>query len=519
MIAETPGYQSVRAYGHAMPVIPGRRNDALPIHRRSRLVVASLAPLALVLGPAGSAVADPPDYTLTVGIPAGESPAATIDNRLASGGGQVLTEQLLGLGDPTDYSHSRFGAAMLVQDLDVDGFDDLVVGAPSTPHPGLQRAPGTVYLLFGTSTGISAARAVTLPVPSEVQDGDEFGAALSLTFRTTEDDSISEFRDLWIGAPGHDVAGRSDAGAVYRYTLSSAGVPAFVEAINQDSPLLPGAAEAGDRFGEVLAASAGNALIVGVPHEDVGRAQDAGIVQQLRIDPVSYALIAGSGWSQNNAGVAGTAEAGDRFGASMTENAAVVGVPGEDLGRLQDAGAVQLFTVTPKSWLAPSSTYNQDSRGIPGVAEAGDRFGAAVQIGAYQCESDAVAVGAPGEDIGSAKNAGSVTLAPPLSSDVTRKDCPATMFSQGHGLPGAAETGDELGTALGELPGDVNDEESMRDVLLAGIPGEDVGTTATGRDVGRVVVGIGGISRPGRGYGFQRGDVENLRYGSYFPSR
>lgn len=93
------------------------------------------------------------------------------------------------------------------------------------------------------------------------------------------------------------------------------------------------------------------------------------------------------------------------------------------------------------------------------------------------------------------------------------------VFSQGHGLPGAAETGDELGAALGELPGDVNDEESMRDVLLAGIPGEDVGTKPTGRDVGRVVVGIGGISRPGRGYGFQPGDIENLRYGSYFPSR
>ena len=496
-----------------MSAIEGRRSVAPPARHRRHLIVAASA-ATLLLGSAGAAAADPPDYSLTVGIPDREAGPGLIDNRLRTGGGQILSEELLGLGDP---SGSRFGAAMLVDDLDDDGFDDMIVGAPGTPD---REQKGTVYILFGTSTGISAARAVTVPQPASVQGGDEFGTALSLTFRTEDDGSTPEFRDLWIGAPGHDIGSQGNAGAIYRYTLNASGTPAYVQAITQDSSLVPGTAEAGDRFGEVLAARAGNGTIVGVPGEDIGRAVNAGTVQQLPIDPSSHALIAGRGWNQNTAGVAGTAEANDRFGASMTEYAGVVGIPGEDIGRLKDAGAVQLFTYNQGDPLVPSGAWNQNSPGLPGVAEAGDRFGTSVGIGIYQCElGNSAAVGAPGEDVGSIKDAGSVTLALIPHQGTSFTDCPPQALSQGHGIPGAAEAGDQLGYALGELPGDLNDEEALRDLLLVGVPGEDIGTKPEGSDVGRALVGVGSTTQTVKSYGYQGGNVEGLLFGLHFPSR
>ena len=54
-------------------------------------------------------------------------------------------------------------------------------------------------------------------------------------------------------------------------------------------------------------------------------------------------------------------------------------------------------------------TFSQDSAGVPGVVEAGDRFGRSldtVRVGGTR----RLAVGIPGEDVGSASNAGSVQL-------------------------------------------------------------------------------------------------------------
>jgi hypothetical protein len=55
----------------------------------------------------------------------------------------------------------------------------------------------------------------------------------------------------------------------------------------------------------------------------------------------------------------------------------------------------------------------QDSRGAGGAAEAGDRYGAAIDVfGAFTTEPIVVvAIGVPGEDVGRAKNAGALAYA------------------------------------------------------------------------------------------------------------
>jgi len=493
-----------------------------------RRTMTGLAVTALVLGPASVAVADSSqDYVLTVAVPSriqdGTVRAGAIDNRTSRFNRQLLTEPGDGYDDVNNWDTARFGAAMLIDDLDDDGYDDLIVGAPGMPdNRQALPVPGAVHILFGTEFGISQIRAQRLATPARA--GDEFGSALSLSTRVNRaDGTTSPVRDLWIGAPGHDVDGKADSGAVFRYSVDAAGVAEYIETVDQDSPLVPGVAEAGDRFGEVLAAYSANGTVVGVPHEDVGEARDAGTVQRLRTDPDTDAVVAGEDFNQDAPGVPGTAEKGDLFGTAVTGRGTIVGVPGEDVGSRQDAGMLQHFDFrSAGNSLVPRAAYTQNSPGVPGVAEAGDRFGAAVSYGIFQCdEHSSAAIGAPGEDVGRVQDAGSVTLLyVPDGSGVTLKDCPARTLIQGRGLPGTPETGDQVGAAVSRRPGDPDRQDATRDTVMVGVPGEDIGTKADGKDSGRAVAATGG-GNDGRSpisYRYQNGDHRGIRFGSYFVS-
>lgn len=85
-------------------------------------------------------------------------------------------------------------------------------------------------------------------------------------------------------------------------------------------------------------------------------------------------------------GVSGAVEAGDRFGASLSQaqpststrpTALAVGVPGEDVGSATDAGMAHLLD----QGLGEIIAITQDSPGVAGAAETGDRFGAVVTLG------------------------------------------------------------------------------------------------------------------------------------------
>jgi hypothetical protein len=201
-----------------------------------------------------------------------------------------------------------------------------------------------VVILFGSRNGVLAAGARVLE--NHALPGDEFGTALTLSRR----EDSSGIRDLWVGAPGHDVSGKADAGAVFRYEISPTGVPTYLETITQDNPMLGSTAEAGDRFGEVLTGGG----VVGVPHEDVGSLKDAGVVQFLKLDSETHALIATPTYTQGVGPFKDTAEAGDRFGDSLVAGRfsghdgedLAIGVPGENLAGTSDTGGVNvLFSV------------------------------------------------------------------------------------------------------------------------------------------------------------------------------
>jgi hypothetical protein len=122
--------------------------------------------------------------------------------------------------------------------------------------------------------------------------------------------------------------------------------------IDQDTPGVPGASESGDLFGTDVAVGDVNGdgyadIAVGIPREDFSGVLDAGTVAVI---PGGASGPTGAGtkvFSQNTAGVPGTAERGDRFGEAVTfldgdhdgRADLVVGAPGEN----SDAGSVWGF--------------------------------------------------------------------------------------------------------------------------------------------------------------------------------
>ena len=121
---------------------------------------------------------------------------------------------------------------------------------------------------------------------------------------------------------------------------------------------------------------AASASAIGAPGEDVGSVKDAGSVTVLkRTDETIYPAIV---LTQATTGVAGTVETGDRFGAAVAyrdDRTLAIGIPGEDLGTVVDAGSVQIVRVGKSKLAFPSPTITEDSPGTPGVVQADSRFG------------------------------------------------------------------------------------------------------------------------------------------------
>jgi hypothetical protein len=386
----------------------------------------------------------------------------------------------------------RFGASVeisLDDPADGDACDDLVVGAPGTDVGGKAGA-GEVYILRGSTSGLTQVATRfnedLLGTPGGAQAGAEFGAALAVQTLAT----------IAIGAPGRDVGAVKDAGRLVWLNYIASDLPPQVSIVEQGGSEA-GAPEANDRFSEVLdliSTGDGAMVLIGVPHEDVGSKADAGAVGLV---PHTGHL---SMVTQDSPGAGGAAEAGDRYGAAIdvfgaftTESIVVVaiGVPGEDVGRAKDAGALAYasfdLNLTPEEGVDPihglGLTLTQNSPGIPGSLEAGDAFGSAVTVGEFGRDNGRrqLGVSAAREDLGSAKDAGLVG-----STYIGEQGSPESGAQPGDwsqssaGTAGTPESGDRFGEQLSwvQLHIESDDEDSAWPVMLATVPGEDVGSVA-----------------------------------------
>ncbi|MFC9279284.1 FG-GAP-like repeat-containing protein [Streptomyces collinus] len=144
-----------------------------------------------------------------------------------------------GLAQPADWYPSGDSAAL--GDVDGDGYADLVTGF--SDDNSVTVVPGTASGLGAQGTWTSYTQD-TPGVPGAREEEDSFGASVSVADVTG--DGIA---DVAIGAPGENGAeGVVDVLRGSRTGLTGAGAQAFT----QDTRGVPGAAEAGDGFGQTV---------------------------------------------------------------------------------------------------------------------------------------------------------------------------------------------------------------------------------------------------------------------------
>ncbi|MCI0457142.1 MAG: hypothetical protein L0Z62_09200, partial [Gemmataceae bacterium] len=297
-----------------------------------------------------------------------------------------------------------FGSALAAGDFDDDGIADLAVGVPGEGVNGFADA-GAVSILYGSDLGLDAAGDQiwhqdsvgpnSFPIDGVAEAQDAFGTALAVG-----DFDNDGYADLAVGVPGEDIGATpiSNAGAVNVLYGSGTGLTdADNQRWHQNSPGIDGVADADDAFGSALAAGdfdddGDDDLAVGVPGEDIGVTPigDAGAVNVIYGSDLGLTDVGNQRWHQDSPGIKDSAEESDFFGSTLAAGDfdnngkadLAVGVPGEDIDTIGDAGAVNvLYGADAGTGLdaADDQFWNQDSVDdlidILDLAESGDGFG------------------------------------------------------------------------------------------------------------------------------------------------
>jgi hypothetical protein len=340
---------------------------------------------------------------------------------LSSAGSQRWHEDVQGVPEVAE-GNDNFGQALGAGDFDGDGFADLAIGAYRESVGAIEGA-GAVIVLRGSAKGLSATGSRLFHqdrtgVPGNAADFDQFGQALA-----AGNLGRGRFDDLAIGVPNDEVDGTFGAGSVHVFYGSDGGLTATGSDL-WDQGVLKGSVEISDNFGFSLAT--GNVgmgeksdLVVGVPFEAVGDLNHAGAVNVIYGSPDGLIAEGNQQWHQDITGVGGTAERNDIFGTALAvgnlgggvQEDLVVGVPGEDAGA-DGAGVVNVLYGSPSGVsTAGNEVLYQDTVGVMGTAETADTFGHSLAIGNFgKGPQQDLAVGVPGEDVGSIENAGAVNI-------------------------------------------------------------------------------------------------------------
>ncbi len=171
--------------------------------------------------------------------------ASTIDT--------LAAQQDAGLLPAEGFSH--LGRTFAVADVNGDGIDDLIAGAPyagrepNTPPGGPRTTVGEVYVVFGSRQlkgQVQVTRNAEDVRLSGVALSDQFGDSVAAA--DVNGDGVA---DIIVGASGYDAPGRADAGGAFVF-YGGASLPS-VATLREANVTITGA-RAADGFGALVAA-------------------------------------------------------------------------------------------------------------------------------------------------------------------------------------------------------------------------------------------------------------------------
>jgi hypothetical protein len=311
---------------------------------------------------------------------------------------QIFQQGVGGLDGIPEFP-DNFGLSLAAGDFNNDGRDDLAIGVPNqkiTP----QGFDGIVQVIYGSSSGLSTSAVLPDQLFQQGVGGlddiaeffDTFGSSLA-----AGDFNNDGRDDLAIGAPLENFGGFTDAGIVQVIYGSSLGLSTSAVLPDQLFVLADGSSPAmGDLYGLTLSAGdfnhgGGDDLAVGAQNKQLASSTEAGIVHVLYGSSSglgnSNQVIANHILAQGISGLDDHFEPGDKFARSLSsadfngDGSAdlAVGVPGEDVDGISNAGAVNVIYGNPISGLVPifdqfwtQKIHNEIQRDN---AESGDGMG------------------------------------------------------------------------------------------------------------------------------------------------